>query len=186
VTFTGKTLVIALLAATLVGVVAGSFASGWRKARGLPPMECTTDAGVQLQVDAGVREEQHCTAAVEHWTVVHVPGPIRYVSEPDGGVLKQPEVVTVLVPELRLGATQALRSDIEAQAEAHVTATEKVAPAAPERFWEVGPAVLVDTKNGSLLFGAATGVNLGPFGARVTVVGNTAGLYAGGALVWRF
>jgi hypothetical protein len=185
VTLTGKTLVIALLAATLVGVAAGSFASGWRKARGLPAPECVTDAGVQTAVDAGVSEEQHCTAAVEHWTVVHVPGPVRYV-ETDAGVEQQPSTVSILVPDVRLGSQQAAWSVATAQAEAQASSSAHVEPAAKVPIWEAGPAALVNTRTGELLLGGATGVNLGPFGARVTIVGNTAGLYAGGALVWRF
>jgi hypothetical protein len=185
VSLTGKPLVIALVSTALVGVLAGSFASGWRKARGLPPLQCGTDAGVRLEVDAGTSERQECSAAVEHWTVVHVPGPIRYVPA-DGGLAPQPEVVTVLVPELRLGAQQALRTDMAVSTEATATATAVAAPAAKESVWELGPTVLYGIGKHDLLVGAQGGLNLGPLGVRVTAVGNTGDVYAGGALVWRF
>jgi hypothetical protein len=182
---TGRPLVIALVVAAAVGVAAGSFASGWSKARGLPGPECVADAGVKAAVDAGVREEQHCTAAVEHWTTVQVPGPVRYVPT-DAGVVERVETVTILVPDIHLASQQAAWGAAQASTEAEATSTAKAAPAAKVPIWEAGPAALVNTRTGELLFGGATGVNLGPFGARVTLVGNAGGLYAGGALVWRF
>ena len=143
---TGRPLVIALVVAAAVGVAAGSFASGWSKARGLPGPECVADAGVVERV----------------------------------------ETVTILVPDIHLASQQAAWGAAQASTEAEATSTAKAAPAAKVPIWEAGPAALVNTRTGELLFGGATGVNLGPFGARVTLVGNAGGLYAGGALVWRF
>ena len=181
-TLTGRPLVLALLGCTLVGVGAGTFLDGWRKARGLP-VECHADAGVQLAVDAGVSTESTCAATVEHWTTITVPGPIRYLPG-DAGVA-QPEVVTLLVPDVRLSAAQHSSSAAAASGEATATASATPLLVPPERHWELGPSALVSTR-GQVLAGGEAGWSTGPFGVRVQVLAGDGSVYAGGALVWRW
>lgn len=69
-TLTGKPLVFALLGAALAGVAAGSFLEGYRKARGLPPMEAAADAGVYVQVDAGVQVSNALEFHLGDWKAI--------------------------------------------------------------------------------------------------------------------
>jgi hypothetical protein len=163
VTLTGWKLGVALVGASLAGVGAGTFASGWNKTRGLT-VETTADAGVSVTLDAGVKSSADCGAVVEHWTTIRVPGPVRYVVV-DGGQVPQPtETVTVLVPDVRLEgsgrASVALQDDVRAQAGASATVT--VPSPSGGLLWGVGLGVQHDvdfrpTVNGQLGYRWASG-----------------------------
>jgi hypothetical protein len=184
VSLAGRNLAIALLGATALGVTAGVTVEGWRSARGLPPMECHSDAGVELRVDAGVTSRADCQATIEHWTTVRVAVP--YPVAMDAGLAPQPQVITVLVPELRLSGQVASSASLEAGVEAQATATAVVAPAAPERHWEAGPAALYLLGRQEAWLGGAAGWSAGPFGIRAEVLGGPSGVAVGASLVWRF
>lgn len=182
----GRSLVIALLVAFAVGVAVGSFAAGWAKARGVPVVSAI-DAGVRVEVDAGTSSKSDCGAVVEHWTTVYVPGPTRYIPTPDGGQrLEQPQVVAVLVPDVRLTASGASSGVVEAEGQAEATARVSVVPVAPERHWEVGPVALYGVSAHEVLVGGEVGWSGGPFGVRLEVLKGPTDVYAGGALVWRW
>jgi hypothetical protein len=186
VTLTGKPLVFALLGSALAGVAAGSFASGWSRARGLPVV-ATADAGVSVSVDAGASSKADCSAVVDHWSTIYVPGPTRYIPAPDGGqVLTQPQVVAVLVPELRLGGSVAASAASGVEASAEAGASLAVVPVAPEKHWEAGPAALYGFTSRDVFIGGVAGWSAGPFGVRVEVLKGPGDVYAGAALVWRW
>ena len=71
-TLTGRTLWVALGGTFVLGVAAGTFAEGWRKAQGLPGT-VSVDAGVSVTVDAGTSSKADCAAVVvpaapeRHW-----------------------------------------------------------------------------------------------------------------------
>ena len=186
-TLAGRPLALALVGASLLGVVAGVSVEGWRKVRGLPPIEVTTDAGVRLEVDAGTLARSDCAASVEHWNTISVPGPIRYVYVDGGTVQLPPEVVTVLVPDIRLtgsaGASAGLQSDGQATASASARVDASVAP---ERHWEAGPSFLYGFKSQDVLWGAQAGWSGGPFDIRAQVLKGPGDVYAGVMLGWRW
>jgi hypothetical protein len=185
-TLQGRGLLLALLGAAGLGAGVGAFAAGWAKARGVS-VEATVDAGVRLAVDAGTSSHSDCGATVEHWTPVYVPGPVRYIPGPDGQqVQAPPETVAILVPELRLTGSGGSQAVVQASGEAEATAHVVVAPVAPEKHWELGPAVLYGFSTQQVLAGAEAGWSSGPFGVRVAVMKGPGDVYAGGALVWRW
>lgn len=184
-TLSGKPLVAAIVGASLCGVAVGTFASGWRSARGLPPLEVAADAGVHLQLDAGVASRADCAASVEHWNTVTVPGPTRYVYV-DGGVRTELQTVTVLVPDIRLTGTGASSGAVQSEGEAAISSRVVVAPSEPERHWEAGPAVLYGVSSHTVLWGAQAGWSGGPLGVRLQAMKGPGEFYGGAALVWRW
>jgi len=186
-TLTGWKLGVALGVVALAGVGTGSFLQGWRGARGLPSVEVVADAGVHLTVDAGVNARSDCSATIEHWTTVYVPGPVRYSPAPDGGVLqRQPETIAILVPDVSLRGSSASSSVLQASSSAEASASVVVAPAAPERHWEAGPVAIYGFSTQQVLWGAVAGWSSGPFGVRLQVMKGPGDVYAGGAVVWRW
>jgi hypothetical protein len=163
-TLAGPHLALALLAASLAGVGAGVTLEGWRHARGLPPLEVTADAGVRLEVDAGVVTSSRCAASVEHWNTITVPGPIRYVVVDGGTVQLPPEVVTVLVPDLRLSGSADAVAAFQASgtAEAHIS-TRLDAVVAPERPWSASGLISYRASGSQLAVGVELARELGPF-----------------------
>jgi len=183
VSLAGKHLAIALLGATALGVTAGVTLEGWRKARGLP-VECVADAGVQLQVDAGVTSRAECQATIEHWSTVTVPGPIRYLPG-DAGVA-EPQLVTILVPDVRLSGQVAGDATFDLGVEAEASASVVVAPGAAERHWSAGPAALYGVTSRDLLVGGQVGWSGGPFGVQVMAMGGERGVFLGAGVSWRW
>lgn len=181
----GKTLALALLGAAGAGAVAGVTIEGWRKARGLPPI-VSIDAGVAVTVDAGTSSKADCGATIEHWTTVTVPGPVRYVYVDGGTLALPPEVVTVLVPDVRLSGSSASRSNVEASGSAGVAIRLDAPQAAPERHWEVGPSALYGFSSQRVLWGAQGGWSGGPFDIRAQVLKGPGDVYGGVMLGWRF
>lgn len=192
-TLTGRYLWMGLGASAALGVAVGTFASGWNRARGIQGTEASADAGAVIQVDAGVAARSDCGAIVEHWTTVRVPGPTRYLPAPDGGqaIAQPPEVVTVLVPDVRLTGSADAIASLEALGRGEAGASAKAVPAAPERHWEIGPLVLYRktwdvTVPDSLSAGAALGYSGGPFGVRILGATDGKSLTAGALIVWRW
>ena len=185
-TLSGRTLWVALGGTFVLGVAAGTFAEGWRKAQGLPGT-VSVDAGVSVTVDAGTSSKADCAAVVDHWTTVYVPGPTRYVYPSDGGsVQSQPTTVTILVPDVRLSGSSASGASVQEAASAQASGAAVIVPAAPERHWEAGPSALYGFTTQQVLWGGALGWSGGPFGVRVQVLKGPGDVYAGGALVWRW
>ncbi len=141
-TLTGWKLGVALFGASLAGVGVGVFARGWNQARGVV-VECSADAGASVFVDAGTTSQANCAASIEHWNTIRVPGPIRYVIVDGGQVAQPPEVVTVLVPDVRLEGSGRASAGLQGDAEASGAATAKVTVLGP---------------SGGLLLGAGVGV----------------------------
>lgn len=185
-TLGGRPLWVALAGSLVLGVAIGVFAEGWRKARGLPGV-VSVDAGVSVVVDAGTSSQSDCSATVEHWTTVYVPGPVRYLPTPDGGRIQaQPETIAILVPELSLRGSSASMAVVQESARAEAGASAVIAPAAPERHWEAGPVALYGFDGQQVLWGGVVGWSSGPFGIRLQALKGPGDVYAGGALVWRW
>lgn len=185
-TLQGKTLALLLVGAAGAGAAAGVTIDGWRKARGLPPI-VAIDAGVSAVVDAGVSSKADCAATIEHWQTVYVPGPVRYLPAPDGGVIqRQPEAVAILVPDVRLSGTTSSLATESASAEASTLVRLEPSQAEPERHWEVGPAALYGLSGHQVLWGAQGGWNGGPFDIRAQVMKGPGDVYVGVMAGWRW
>lgn len=185
-TLQGKTLALALLGAAGAGVVAGVTIEGWRKARGLPPI-VSVDAGVSVAADAGTSSKADCAATIEHWNVQYIPGPVRYLPAPDGGLIqRQTEPTVILVPDVRLSGTTSSSAIGGASAEASTSVRVDAPRAEPERHWEVGPSALYGFSSQQVLWGAQGGWNGGPFDIRAQVLKGPGDVYAGVMLGWRF
>jgi hypothetical protein len=188
-TLAGWKLWVALGTALLAGGVGGSFLAGWRNARGVPPVSASADAGVQISMDAGVASKSDCSAVIEHWRTVAVPGPVRYVTLDAGSEVERPgPVVYIMVPDVRLtGHTEAMAA-LDAVGTASASAHVDILKAPPtDKLFEAGPLFLHGVAEGDNIIGGLVGANIGPLGLKGAVAGSTrGGLYVGGAAVWRF
>lgn len=146
-TLSGRRVWAALGAALLVGGAAGSFASGYRKARGIPPMESSADAGVRLVVDAGTVAACDCATEVK-WRTVEVPVPVTRYIRADAGMVevRVVESYPVLVPDLSLRGNTVAASTTTVGGEASATAAAKVTAPEPgvSLLWGVGGGVQHD------------------------------------------
>lgn len=184
-TLTGKSLWLALAGSAAVGVLSGVSVGGWRTARGLPPLEVSVDAGVRVELDAGVKARSDCAASIEHWSTVTIPGPTRYVYL-DGGVRTEVQTVTVLVPDVSLRGSSASTAVLQADGEATASAHVLVAPSAPERHWQAGPAILYGLSGHNVLWGAQAGWSGGPFDIRAQAMKAPGDVYLGLSAGWRW
>ena len=150
-----------------------------------PAVSASADAGVALTLDAGVEAQSNCAATVEHWQTIYVQGPIRYVPM-DGGIQQQPQTIAILVPDVRLTGSSGVVANVEEQVSAQAGSSALTAPGAPERHWEVGPAVLYGVGHQSVLWGAQGGWNGGPFDIRGQAMKGPGDVYVGVSVGWRF
>jgi len=131
-----------------------------------------------------VTSRAECQATIEHWSTVTVPGPIRYLPG-DAGVA-EPQLVTILVPDVRLSGQVAGDATFDLGVEAEASASVVVAPGAAERHWSAGPAALYGVTSRDLLVGGQVGWSGGPFGVQVMALGGERGVFRGAGVSWRW